>query len=114
MALSLYMDQHVPRAITNGLRLRNVDVITAYEDQSHEWDDPDLLDRATRLGRALFTHDDLLQEATRRQKVGIHFSGVIFAHQLRETIGQCVEDLAIIASIADISDVENQVIFLPL
>jgi hypothetical protein len=29
MALRLYMDHHVPRAITNGLRLRGQDVLTA-------------------------------------------------------------------------------------
>ncbi len=29
MALKLYMDHHVPRAITNGLRMRGVDVLTA-------------------------------------------------------------------------------------
>jgi len=32
MPLKLYMDHHVPRAITLGLRLRQVDVITAYCD----------------------------------------------------------------------------------
>lgn len=34
MPLALYMDHHVPRAITVGLRLRGVEVITAYEDGS--------------------------------------------------------------------------------
>ena len=29
---SLYMDHHVPRVITIGLRMRQVDVLTAYED----------------------------------------------------------------------------------
>jgi len=28
MGLKLYMDQHVPRSITSGLRLRGVDVLT--------------------------------------------------------------------------------------
>ena len=32
MAIKLYMDVHIPKAITIGLRLRNVDVITAQED----------------------------------------------------------------------------------
>lgn len=30
MAIALYMDHHAPRAITVGLRLRGVDVLTAY------------------------------------------------------------------------------------
>jgi hypothetical protein len=29
MAVGIYMDVHIPRAITNGLRLRDVDVLTA-------------------------------------------------------------------------------------
>jgi hypothetical protein len=29
MTVSLYMDHHVPKAITVGLRLRGVDVVTA-------------------------------------------------------------------------------------
>jgi hypothetical protein len=28
MSLAFYMDEHVPRSITAGLRLRNVDVLT--------------------------------------------------------------------------------------
>lgn len=64
MAIALYMDQHVPRAITVGLRLRGVDVLTAYEDGASELDDLELLDRAAELGRVLFTQDDdLLAEA---------------------------------------------------
>jgi predicted nuclease of predicted toxin-antitoxin system len=66
MALKLYLDHHVPRAIALGLRLRQVDVVTAYEDSAHELADPELLDRATNLGRVLFTQDDdLLAEATK-------------------------------------------------
>ena len=32
MSVALYMDEHVHRAITVGLRLRGVDVLTAQED----------------------------------------------------------------------------------
>jgi hypothetical protein len=45
MAIALYMNQHVPRAITVGLRLRGVDVITAHEDGASVMDDPAILDR---------------------------------------------------------------------
>ena len=63
------MDVHVRRAVAAGLRLRGVDVLTAQEDDTGELPDPELLDRATELGRALFTQDDdLLREAKRRQQ----------------------------------------------
>jgi hypothetical protein len=80
MPIAFYMDHHVPRAITLGLRLRGVVVVvlTAYEDGASELADVPLLDRAGELGRVLFTRDDdLLAEATQRQKSGIPFRGVI-------------------------------------
>jgi hypothetical protein len=114
MAIALYMNQHVPRAITVGLRLRGVDVITAYEDGASDMDDPELLDRAGELERVLFTQDDdLLVEATKRQREGIPFRGVIYAHQLRVSIGACVHDLEIIAKAGGPEDLINRVQFLP-
>jgi hypothetical protein len=38
--LRLYMDVHVPIAVTYGLRLRGVDVLTAQEDGAAELPDP--------------------------------------------------------------------------
>jgi rRNA-processing protein FCF1 len=115
MAIALYMDQHVPRAITVGLRLRGVDVLTTYEDGTSELADPALLDRASELGRVLFTRDDdLLAEAASRQRNGIPFGGVIYAHQLRVSIGTCVQDLEIIAKAGEPEDLINGVQYLPL
>ena len=115
MAIALYMDHHVPRAMTTALRLRGVDILTTYEDGASDMDDPAVLDRARVLGRVLFTQeDDLLAEASRRQRAGIAFHGVIFAHQLRVSIGACVRDLDIIAKVAEPEDLLNRVEFLPL
>jgi hypothetical protein len=55
--VALYMDHHVPSAITVGLRKRGVDVLTAEEDGSALLDDDPLLDRAASLGRVLFSQD---------------------------------------------------------
>jgi hypothetical protein len=48
-----YMDVHVPAAVTQALRLRGVDVLTAQEDNARRLLDDELLDRATALGRVL-------------------------------------------------------------
>jgi predicted nuclease of predicted toxin-antitoxin system len=86
MSVHLYMDVHVRRAVTAGLRLRGVDVLTAQEDGTGELPDPALLDRATELGRVLFTQDDdLLREAKRRQQTGQSFAGIIAMQQAMET-----------------------------
>lgn len=43
------MDENVHRAITTGLRLRGVDVLTVQEDQRAGFADPLILNRATGL-----------------------------------------------------------------
>ena len=114
MSVALYMDVHVRRAVTNGLRMRGVDVITAQEDGAAMWPDDRLLDRAGELGRVLFSQDDdLLAEAELRQRENLPFAGVIYAHQLSITIGQCVRDLELIAKAAQPGDLNNRVEFLP-
>ncbi len=115
MPLSYYMDHNVPRSITVGLRLREVDVITAYEDGAHLIDDSSLLDRASDLKRVLFTcDDDLLVEASARQREGTFFHGVIYIHPLRVSIGACINDLEIIAKVGEAEDLINEIQHLPL
>ncbi|HEV2972193.1 MAG TPA: DUF5615 family PIN-like protein [Pirellulales bacterium] len=66
MPFGLYMDVHVPRAITEGLRRRAVDVVTSQEDGTGEHDDDTLLARTMQLDRLLFTQDeDLLAIAAK-------------------------------------------------
>jgi hypothetical protein len=109
------MDHHVDVAITRGLRLRGVTVLTAEEDGTKQLADPLLLDRAMALGYVLFTQDvDLLAEAARRQAVGEVFAGVVFARQQIVSIGQCVQDLESMAKVYDPVDMMNRVEYLPL
>ena len=83
MSLKLLMDVHIPHEITARLRAAGVDVLTAQEDGSDELKDPALLDRALKLDREIFTYDEhFLAEATRRQRAGIPFACVFFAHHV--------------------------------
>jgi Domain of unknown function (DUF5615) len=115
VSLALYMDTHVPRAITRALRDQDVDVLTAQEDGSADIPDPDLLDRATSLSRVLFSQDkDLLREAAQRQSIGQPFGGVIYAHQRKVTVGQCIVDLLLCAQVGDREQFADRVEYLPL
>jgi predicted nuclease of predicted toxin-antitoxin system len=68
VAIALYLDEHVRRAITLGLRLRGVDILTVQEDENAGTPDVWLLDRAVELQRVMFSQDqDFLIEANRRQ-----------------------------------------------
>ena len=115
MSVPLYMDVHAPDAITVGLRLRGVDVLTAQDDGARRLSDALLLDRATALGRVLFSQDeDLLREAAQRQERGVPFAGVIFAHQLKVTIGRYIRDLELLAQAGAHEDFASRVRYLPL
>ena len=115
MPQAYYFDQQVPAAITRALRLRGVDVLTAYEDGADQWEDEDLLLRATALGRVLFTQDeDLLALSHRYQAEGRHFTGVVYAHQLRISVRRCVQDLELISKAGSADEMADQVEFLPL
>ena len=109
------MDVHVPAAISRGLRRRGVDVLTAQDDGAVRLKDPELLDRAAVLGRIVFTRDqDFLAEAVRRQRAGIPFATVVFARQLRVSIGQCVQDLELISKASTPDACRGQIVYLPL
>ncbi|MCO6452918.1 MAG: DUF5615 family PIN-like protein [Caldilineales bacterium] len=113
MSVGLYMDEHVPRAIMNGLRLRGIDVLTAQEDGMAGQPDAALLDRATELRRVIFTQDDdFLAEAHKRQDIA--FAGIVYTHQLRLGIGAIISDLALIAAVAEYEEMVGRVEFLPL
>ncbi len=58
MPVGIYTDVQIPRSIVTCLRLRGVDVLTAQQDGMAEAEDFEILDRATELGRIVFTHDD--------------------------------------------------------
>ncbi len=109
------MDVHIPQAITEQLRRRGVDVLTAIEDGAATLDDDELLERALVQGRVIFTQDirfKALAEDWQRQ--GRHFAGLLFGHQLRGTIGQFVRDLELIAQASEPDEWLNTVEHLPL
>ncbi|MEH2408660.1 DUF5615 family PIN-like protein [Nostoc sp.] len=109
MSVALYIDENVHRGITDGLRIRGVDVLTVQEDGRTSFPDPLILDRV------LFSQDDdFLAEANHRQDKQINFAGVIYAHKLRVTVGDCVRDLEIIAKTAYLEELSNRIQYLPL
>jgi predicted nuclease of predicted toxin-antitoxin system len=64
--IRFYMDEHVPTAVTVGLRLRDVNVLTAQEADMLAASDREHLALAVREGRVLFTQDaDFLRLHTR-------------------------------------------------
>ena len=115
MTVKLYMDEHIHKAVTNGLRIRGVDVLTVQEDGLAGEPDLIILDRATALNRLIFSQDrDFLIEANRRQVEGIEFVGLVYGHQVEVSIGDCIYGLELIAKLGTPEEFINRVEYLPL
>ena len=109
------MDVHVRRAVTTTLRLRSVDVLTAQEDGAAELDHDRLLQRATELVRVLVSQDeDLLREGAPWLREHKDFSGIVYAHQLRITVGQMVEDFELISKAMSQAEWRRRIEYLPI
>jgi hypothetical protein len=116
MAVSLYMDVHIARAITEQLRQRGVDMLTAIEDGQSTATDENLLQRCHAVHqRLLFTHDIRFRVlAERWQAEGREFSGLLFGAHLGGTIGRWVGDLEFIAKNSGPEEWLNEIAHLPL
>jgi hypothetical protein len=112
--LAFLMDQHIRVEITEGLRRRGIDVLTAWEDGHSEADDEELLERATTLRRVFVSQDqDLLRITTEWQTVGREFAGVAFAIQQDIDIGGSIEYLELIAHAMSEDEMRNHVEYIP-
>jgi uncharacterized protein with PIN domain len=102
------MDEHVHPAITKGLRLRGIDVLTAQDASMLGATDEEHLRFATRLKRVLFTNDD---DFLRLHSEGVEHAGIAYTHQ-RTSIGHVVRTLTLIHEILPAEDMINRVEFL--
>jgi hypothetical protein len=115
MPVAFYMDVHIPAAITEQLRVRGVDVVTAVEERTNLLTDPELLMTATQAGRVVFTHDHGFRAlAEQWQREGRAFAGLLFGPAEGVSIGQYVRDLELIAKASEPSEWRNVVDYLPL
>ena len=115
MSVALYFDVCASHRLAGELRRRGVDVLTARDDKTDRLTDAEILDRATGLGRPVFTHDpDFLREATLRQQAGTPFAGVIFVAQPGFSFGKVLADLELIAKAGRPDEFVNTVQYLPL
>ena len=93
----------------------NQHFLTVFEDGFDRHSDEDVLSRANELGRVVFTQDvDFIALADQWLAGGRPFAGVVFAHQLKVTIGQAIRDLELVCRVLTPAEVANQLIRLPL
>jgi hypothetical protein len=112
--LAFLMDHQIHLAITEGLRRRGIDVLTALEDGRSTARDDELLQRATVLHRVFVSQDqDLLRITAEWQRSGRDFSGVAFGIQQDLDIGGTIEYLELIAHTKSAEEMRNRVQYIP-
>lgn len=115
MSVGLYMDVHVPGAITRGLLLRGIDVLTAQIDGTTRLGDPELLDRA-RILEVCFSTRTMI--CSPRRHVGNDPAVPSRASFTRINsallIGRAINDLEILAKAGMPEDFADRVEYLPL
>ncbi len=106
--VSFYMDEHVHPAITRGLRLRGIDILTAQDVGMLGVADERHLSLATSLERVVFTNDD---DFLKLHAAGFEHVGIAFAHH-NASIGRVVRGLTLIYEILSVVEMKNHVEFL--
>ena len=106
--VKFYTDEHVGRAVVNGLRQRGVDVLTVPEAGTLGVSDEEHMARARTEGRVIFTQDD---DFLRLHAAGTEHAGIVFAPQ-GTAIGEIIRGLMLIYQVLDAEDMKSQVEFL--
>jgi predicted nuclease of predicted toxin-antitoxin system len=106
--LKFYTDEHVPRAVIEGLRRRGLDVLSTQEAGMLGASDEEHLALAASEGRIIFTQaDDFLRLHAR----GISHCGIVYARQ-QTPIGVMVRGLMLVYEVLDAEEMRDHVEFL--
>lgn len=102
------MDEHIPKAVTEGLRRRGVNVLSAQEAGMSGANDYDQLSLANKEGRIIFTKD---ADFLRLHKAGVSHQGIIYSSK-QSPVGYTVRVLMIIHDLVTPEEMSGRVEFI--
>jgi hypothetical protein len=115
--LRIVVDENLDQRILRGLRRRlpALDYVVTQEEGMKGATDPLVLAWAADQHRVLVTHDvnTIPTHAYERVDANLTMPGVVIVPE-DQGIGVAIEELAVVIECADPSDIDNQVIYLPL
>ena len=106
--IKFYMDEHVAKAVTEGLRRRGVDLVTMQELGLHSANDRQHLERAVQEGRVVVTQDT---DFLRLHAAGVSHQGIVYASQ-QTPVPQMLRGLMLIHDVLSSEDMIRHVEFL--
>jgi predicted nuclease of predicted toxin-antitoxin system len=104
MAIKYLMDVHVHRAVTEGLRRRGIEVLTAQEAAMQVAQDSELLVFALREQWVIFTND---ADFLRLHAKGVSHGGIVYCHQ-QTSISEMIQGLVLIFQAIEPNQMINQ------
>ncbi len=111
--INIYLDESVDVAIAVGLKRRGVEAFTARDAGELGITDEEQLTFANEIKAAVFTHDsDFLQIAAGWIEEGKKHHGIIYSHQKRYTIGECIRRLKFLTTVLTMEDMIRHIEFL--
>ncbi len=115
--LRLAADEDLDWDIVRGLRRRlsSIDVVTVRESGLSGSDDPAVLEWAANLGRVLLSHEvnTMTKHAIERIAAGQSCPGVILVLK-GKPLATVIDDLALIVTCCEASEINRQILYLPL
>ena len=111
--IRIYTDESTSVAIAEGLKRRGVDAFSARDAGNLGLTDEEQLIYAGKEKATIFTHDtDFLQIAARWLDEGRTHQGIIYCHQKRYSVGECVRKLRMLTAVLSSEDMVNHIEFL--
>ncbi len=105
--LKFYLDEHVDRAVADGLYRRGVDVLRAQDAGMHPAPDSAHLDLARHEGRVIFTQD---ADFLRLHAAGEPHASIVYAPQ-HTAVGTIVRSLMLIYEVIPPEEMINHIEF---
>lgn len=106
--IRFYLDEHVPRAVVQGLRERGVDIKTVGEAGLLSAPDTAHMEQARAERRVIFTQDS---DFLRLHAAGHPHCGIVYAPQ-GTAIGETIHGLMLLHQVLDADEMEGHVEFL--
>ena len=107
--MKFYLDEHIPKAVVEGLRRHGIDVLTVRD--AGRVGDPDRkqLAFAAMKRRVLVTFDD---DFLALDAAGAPHSGIVFSEAGRRSVGELIESLVLIANVIEPEEMRNHIEFI--
>ena len=111
--MKIYCDENIESAIVEGLKRRGIQVISTQDTGDLGKSDEYHLERASKLGAVILTHDvDLLKIAHRWTQEGKEHKGILYAHPLNLSVGECIRMVELVTQVLTEEEMKNHVEFL--